>query len=75
MAEEKKENCCSKKNWKNSNAGASAGGGAVYGLGLIGALFYFLGNANSFGSVIMGILKSLVWPALFVYHLFGFLKM
>lgn len=64
-----------KKNWCNGNAGAGAGGGAVYGLGLIGALVFYLQHANSFWLVIMGILKSLVWPALFVYHIFGFLKM
>jgi hypothetical protein len=64
---DKKDECCSKGNWK-CNAGTS--GGAVYGLGMIGALFYYLGSAGSFVEVLMGILKSLVWPALFVYHLF-----
>ena len=67
--------CCNKKNWGNANKGANAGGGAVYCLGLIGALFYYLGHANSFATVVMGILKSIVWPAMMVYHLFGFLRM
>ena len=58
----------------NQNAGA-ASGGAVYAFGLFGALFYYLSNAGSFGGVVMGILKSLVWPAMMVYHLFDFLKM
>lgn len=64
--------CCNKRNWKGN---ANAGGGAVYGLGLIGALFYFLSHANSFEAFVMGILKSIVWPALFVYHLFALLKL
>jgi hypothetical protein len=56
--------CCGDK--KNYSSGAS--GGAVYGFGLIGALVYFIGNASTFGEGIMGILKSLVWPALLVFQ-------
>jgi hypothetical protein len=51
----------------------SGGGGAVYGLGLIGALVYYIGAADGFWSVILGILKALVWPAFLVYQLFKFL--
>lgn len=56
----------------NMNAGA---GGAVYGLGFIGALVYYLHQATSLGMGLVGILKSFVWPAYFVYHLFTFLKL
>lgn len=49
--------------------------GAVYGFGLIGALFYYLQHATDFGTVIIGILKALAWPAFVVYQLLGFLKM
>lgn len=67
------ESCCGEKNW---NKGAACGGaGAVYGFGLIGALFYYLGGAGSFSAVMLGIGKSLVWPAMMVYHLFKFLNM
>jgi hypothetical protein len=72
----KMKECCKddkQKGWKSRGSGS--GGDAVYGIGLIGALVYYLQHANSFWSVIMGILKSLVWPAMMVYHLFGFLKM
>lgn len=48
---------------ENSNTG----GGAVYCLGLIGALVYFWQNADTFGQVIIGLLKAIVWPALLVY--------
>ncbi|MDQ5913911.1 MAG: hypothetical protein QG623_530 [Patescibacteria group bacterium] len=43
--------------------------GAVYGLGFIGALVYFMQAASSFTSVITGFLKALVWPAYIIYKL------
>jgi hypothetical protein len=53
-----------------SSAGASRGGGdAVYGLGLIGALVYYIQQADGFWSVILGILEAFVWPAFVVYDL------
>jgi hypothetical protein len=48
-------------------------GGAVYGLGLIGAAIYFVGHAGSFWLGVLGILKAIVWPALMVYKAFEFL--
>ena len=53
------------KKWKGGPGGA--GGGAVYGLGLIGALVYFIQHATTFGDGLLGVLKALVWPALVVY--------
>lgn len=47
--------------------------GAVYGMGFIGAVVYFIQQANSFGSGVLGFLKALVWPALMVYKLFELL--
>jgi hypothetical protein len=47
---------------------------AVYGLGFIGALIYFMQHAASFGVGVLGFLKALVWPAVLVYELFNFLK-
>ena len=41
---------------------SNAGSGALYGTGVIGALFYFLGNAVTFVDVVVGIIKSLFWP-------------
>lgn len=70
MAKEVAEKCCSSK-----TGAANAGGGAVYGFGLFGALFFYLSSAGSFVDVLLGILKSLVWPAMMVYHLFKFLGM
>jgi len=54
-----------------NNGGASA----VYGLGFIGALVYFIQHAPSFWLGALGVLKALVWPALLIYKLFVLLKM
>lgn len=43
--------------------------GALYGLGFVGALVYFMQAASGFGAVVTGILKALVWPAYIVYKL------
>ena len=48
---------------------------AVYGLGFIGALVYFIQHAGSFGEGLLGVLKAMVWPAFVVYKLLQFLKM
>lgn len=54
------------------------GGGssdALYGLGVVGALFYFLQGANTFTLVIMGIGKAIFWPAILMFKLLTYLKM
>ena len=50
-----------------------SGGSAVYGLGLIGALVYFIQQANTLWEGVLGIIKAIVWPGLLVYKLFEFL--
>lgn len=49
--------------------GAPAGGGAVYGLGMIGAMVYFFRSAESGRDQLLAIPKASVWPALLVYKL------
>lgn len=49
--------------------------GAIYGLGLIGALIYYISTATSIGMGILGILKALVWPAFLVFELMKYLGM
>jgi amino acid permease len=49
--------------------------GAVYGLGFIGAVVYFIVHATSFWMGVLGFLKALVWPAFLVYGLFKFIGM
>ena len=53
----------------------SAGSGAVYGLGLIGAAIYFLQRATTFGDGVIGIVKAILWPAFIVYESLKFLGM
>ena len=55
--------------------GAAAGGGAVYGLGFIGAVVYFIQTATGFWDGVLGVLQALVWPAFLVYNLLKVLKM
>jgi len=58
---------------KHFHHGASHGGGAVYGLGLIGAAVYFISSASSFWLGLLGILKAIIWPVFMVYEAFKFL--
>ncbi|KUO64304.1 MAG: hypothetical protein APF84_09715 [Gracilibacter sp. BRH_c7a] len=46
---------------------------AVYGLGFIGAVIYFIFQATSFWMGVLGFLKAIVWPAFLVYELFKYL--
>jgi hypothetical protein len=55
-----------RKAWGGGRAG---GGNAVYALGLIGALVFYIQRADGFWSVVLAILKALVWPAFVVYDL------
>ena len=48
--------------------------GALYGLGFIGAVIFFIGEAGGFWAGVLGILKAFVWPAILVYKLFEFIK-
>lgn len=57
------------------NNGGNAGAGAVYGLGFIGAVVYFIQTASGFWDGVVGILKAMVWPGFVVYELLKFLKL
>ena len=50
-----------------NGSGAAAGGGAVYGLGMIGAWVYFWQAADGFWWHVLALLEGLVWPALLVH--------
>jgi hypothetical protein len=53
----------------------NGGVGGFWFLGFIGTLFYYERfHASSFGLVLIGILKAIVWPAILIYHLLVFLK-
>ncbi|WP_152286228.1 hypothetical protein [Flavicella marina] len=59
-----KEKCTS----NNTNASSMS---CLYGMGMFGAAIYFLSSATSFGMGAMGVLKSIVWPAVLVYEVFS----
>jgi hypothetical protein len=52
-----------------------AGSGAIYGIGIFGALIYFLQHAHSFLDGIVGIIYAIFWPAVIVYKALELLKM
>jgi hypothetical protein len=58
--------------WNNGRH--TGGGDAVYGLGLIGAIIFYVQHAVDFWGVILAILKGLVWPAFVIYDLLKFIS-
>ena len=52
----------------------NAGGGAIYGIGVLGALVYFLQHAHTFGAGIIAIIESFLWPAVIIYKALEMLK-
>lgn len=55
----------------DSNSGADAAGGAIYGLGILGALVYFWQRADGFWEHVWAVLQGLLWPAFMVYEGFA----
>jgi len=55
------------------NVQCNASGGAVYGLGLIGAAIYFISTATGFWMGVLGFLKAIVWPVFMVYEALKYL--
>jgi hypothetical protein len=78
-AKESKEcyqECCKEKmNWKHHGHHNHTNSSAIYCMGVIGALFYFLQNAPTFGAVMIGIGKSIFWPAILMFKLLTYLGM
>ena len=55
--------CCT-----STNTGKSCGG-AIYGLGFIGAVIYYISTATTLWIGLLGVLKAIVWPAFLVFEL------
>ncbi len=49
----------------------SSASDAVYGLGLIGAAIFFIGQASTFWMGVLGLLKAMVWPVFLVLEAFN----
>lgn len=45
----------------------NATGGAIYGLGFIGAVIYYISVAMGFWAGVLGFIKAIVWPVFLVY--------
>ena len=66
-----------RKAWRDSwrpgpmprQTAAPAGGGAVYGLGMMGALVYYLRSTETGRDYVLAFPRASVWPALIVYKL------
>lgn len=71
------QECCDDKMmFKRYHCHRGGGGSnAIYGLGVVGALFYFLQGATTFSAVIVGIGKAVFWPALLMFKLLTYLQM
>jgi hypothetical protein len=74
--EENIENdCCSKVYSPKCHCHHSGHADAIYGLGVVGALFYFLQSASGLSEVLLGIGKSIFWPAILMFKLLTYLQM
>ncbi len=63
-----------RKKWHRHVSNNSAPG-VIYGLGVLGAIIYYLQHATTFWMGIIGILKAIVWPAFIVFRLHEFFKL
>lgn len=45
-----------------------ASGGAIYAMGFLGSLIYYISTASGLWMGALGLLKSLLWPAFLVYE-------
>ena len=63
----------SKKSDRCSTSKDMCKGGAIYGLGMVGALVYYISTAPSFWWGVWGVFKAIVWPAFLVYEALKFL--
>jgi hypothetical protein len=53
----------------------NASSAPVYGLGMIGALVYYISHAATFWVGVLGFLKAIFWPAMLVYELLKYFNM
>jgi hypothetical protein len=53
----------------------NASSAPIYGMGVIGALIYYLGHATTLWLGIVGFFKAIFWPAMLVYEALKYLNM
>ncbi|HEY5550036.1 MAG TPA: hypothetical protein VIK37_02455 [Candidatus Saccharimonadales bacterium] len=57
-----------------NKSGAPRPAAGIYLLGVIGSAFYLVSVADGFGSVVLALLKALVWPAFLINRVFELLR-
>lgn len=62
------------KSWKQIHNGGP-GSNAVYGIGLVGALIYYLQHSHTLTEGLFGIVKAILWPGFLIYKVLELLKM
>jgi hypothetical protein len=55
---------------KTGGYGTSGASSAVYGLGFLGALYYYLTTATTIWMGIVGVVKAIFWPGVLVWLAF-----
>ena len=53
--------------------GAPVASGGGYGLAMLGALVYFLSEADDIGDGLWGALKAIAWPATLTYEVLRYI--
>ncbi|GAB3767345.1 hypothetical protein FB382_001605 [Nocardioides ginsengisegetis] len=52
-------------------SGTAAGGGAIYGIGILGAWVWFWQQADGFWWHVWAVIEGILWPAYLVYQAFS----
>ncbi|MBN2095690.1 MAG: hypothetical protein JW727_06575 [Candidatus Aenigmarchaeota archaeon] len=63
---------CAPWNKKECKSGPGCGS-AIYGLGFLGALVYYITTSTGFWMAILGVMKAILWPGFLVYGVLKFL--
>lgn len=63
---------CGNGKWKKNMGGS---GSAIYGIGILGALVYYLPHATTFLMGVLGVVKAIFWPGFVLYRVLELLKM
>ncbi len=62
------DGCC------NCNKKSSGSESPLYGIGLVGAAFYFLPGSNGLSEWLWHLFQTITWPGFLVYHLLQFMS-
>lgn len=53
----------------------NAGSGAIYGLGMLGAIVYFIQHADTFWEAVVGVFYAVFWPGVILYKVLELLNL